>query len=300
MRYHAGADLVEGPFRKKEFEERVMAGLLSRLGFEGSQLTRSERPDVVVDLVRAGTRLQMACEIQCLYADRSDRGSQLVRFRSRWISIMEEVADRLHRGGSRSPYCVVDFVRGSYDCLGRAADARLVEELVTVARHLADQDVLHFPQPDLPVLSGLLDRVRVIDRDAEGIPWWPSHLQSGGLPTSDMDDAIVRAVDEKGRLAAAFEWHGAQHRWLVLIARASGVTDVVGKARSVRWAGQQDYPFTAVVVWDVFSEDVWTMWPTFGVLCDGAQERRHLELLPQDLQSFTTGESRYSTRIKPS
>jgi hypothetical protein len=104
---------------------------------------------------------------------------------------------------------------------------------------------------EMPILSTLVKRIRVLEEDGEGRLWWPSHIQSGEVPP--IDDAIVAAIQAKGKLATSFDWREAEEKWLLLVAEAHGLTDIIGSARDIALPELPSFPFTSVVLWDRFS-----------------------------------------------
>ena len=59
-------------------------------------------------------------------------------------------------------------------------------------------------------------------------------------------------------------------------------------------------PFTLVLVWDCFSEDIWVIYPKYAVLCDGIRGLRNICAFPVSLRRFVTQETRYPTKYKAS
>lgn len=209
---------------------------------------------------------------------------------------MERVVATLAADGRPVPYCTVWFREASYSCLTRLRDDALVGELIAAGRRLRARRRLFFPCSDMPALSSILRKIRVVEADGEGLLWWPTHLQSGSVPA--LDAAIAEAVIAKGTLAASFDWQGSDERLLLLVAEARGLTDLVGRAREIELPSYPTLPFTWVVVWDRFSEDIWTIFPRHAVICDGSEQVRRPWMLPEALRRFATGGERYPTRPK--
>ena len=139
----------------------------------------------------------------------------------------------------------------------------------------------------MPILSALLKRIKVVESDNREICWWPSHIQSGEVPPIDF--AIVAGIKAKGKLAELYDWHGAEEKWLLLVAEAHGLTDIIGGARPIALPELSTFPFNLVVLWDRFSEDIWTVFPDYAILCHAERQTRYTNLLPSRLQFFVTG-----------
>jgi hypothetical protein len=282
---------------KKALETDTIKGLFDRLGFSGFTIAPGERPDATVCLSRGGSVVRVGCELQRLYSDGRDDGSELQRFRGRWRHITEEALASLRSNEAVTPYCVVDFILPSYACLDGLSDRQVVAELVAAGQVLRATKSLEFPRPEMPALSSRVMRIRVLAEDGEGMLWWPSHLRSGPVP--EMDEAIVQAVDRKCSTAAQYDWFGASERWLLLVAEAHGLSDLIGGARELAAPlATASCPFTLILVWDRFSEDIWAVHPEFAVICDGAQQRRHLTALPEPVRPFAVAGETYPTRPK--
>ena len=217
----------------------------------------------------------MASEEITLHGDETRQGSKHQHFRERWRRIMEQVIATLRLGGP-VPYCSVDFLHRSYNCLFGFSDNHLVSEFIDAGRILATSRVLKFPHPQLPVLSRMLSQIRVWDSNGEGLLWWPSHMQSGDV--CSLEDTILKAVVTKARLAREYDWQGATEKWLVLFAEGRGLTDVIigGLEPVPLHAFPADFPFTLVLVWDKFSENVWKVFPQFRAICDGTHQTRKI------------------------
>jgi len=117
--------------------------------------------------------------------------------------------------------------------------------------------------------------------------------------SASIDGATIAAVQANGKLAASFDWRGAEEKWLLLVAEAHGLTDIIGGARDIALPELLSFPFTSVVLWDRFSEDVCTVFPDYAVLCQAERQARYPTMLPNTLRPFATGGAYYPTRIKP-
>jgi len=151
-----------------------------------------------------------------------------------------------------------------------------------------------FPRAGLPHLTAILSEIRVIEPD-EGLLWWPAHLKSGVV--SPLDEVIATAIARKSAIASSYEWRGAEERLLLLVAEGRGLTDVVGGAPEMESCRPASTPFTWILVWDRFSEDIWSVSSRYAVICDGQRQRRNLELLPKSLQRFSDCQAGYPTRL---
>jgi hypothetical protein len=206
---------------------------------------------------------------------------------------MQCVLEQLEAEHAVVPYCVVEFSHPSFDVLHGVPQRKLEAELVAVGRALRSTSEVSFPRAEHPLLNSILTCVKVIKPDGEGLPWWPAHLQSGSV--SALDDAVAEAIQVKAALATSFEWQGASERWLLLVAEGNGLQDLVGQARQFTVRATPHMPFTTIIMWDRFSEDIWTLFPVHRVICDGAARLRNIAGLPASLQPLVSS-SRYETR----
>lgn len=192
MKPYAGSELdLHRGLRKKDREEHLVSGVLSRLGFEEFKLSLHEHPDVIVDFSRKGHRVRLACEVQEIHSDDTSAGSKLRQFRGRWISIMEEVFALMGSDGTLIPYCVVEFLDHSYDCLGSASNASLINDFLIAGKNLKTAQSIEFPQAAMPILSALVKRISVRESNGGGMLWWPSHMQSGAVPRSTARPSLL-------------------------------------------------------------------------------------------------------------
>ncbi len=295
-RYAAAAFEGDRSLPKNAGEASAVRDVLIRLGLVSFEITPGDRPDTLVDFI-GEERVRVACEVQELYGDDAGRGSELREFRERWRSIMQGVIATLAKDGT-APYCRVDLLDPSYSCLRGFSNGALRNEFVSAARLLNSSSTLRFPTDATPLLNKLVGEITVLDRDGSGLLWWPSHMQSG--PIASLDSAAAQAVRKKARLAREYDWQGASEKWLLLVAQSHGLADVFGGAREIRLEQLGNCPFTQVLLWDKFTEDVWTFWPRFHVICDGSGQKRDLSVLPRSLHPFATHSTRYPTRPKRS
>jgi hypothetical protein len=121
-------------------------------------------------------------------------------------------------------------------------------------------------------------------------------LKSGEVPP--LDGAIVDAVRTKSALAASYDWQNSDERWLLLVAEARGLMDVIGGARKIDLPTDLTVAFTWVLVWDRFSEDLWAVYPQHAVICDGGKQLRRPQLLPERIRRFCIGGEVCPTRPK--
>lgn len=280
---------------KRPLEVTYVRGVLGRLGFDLAELQSGDKPDVVAQLLAAGKTCRVGCEVTLLHADQTSTGSPLRRFWGMWFRIAREVHDQLAADQYIVPYCAVRFRNDSYRVDLRDG-AGIARDLYLVGRRLSrEADVV--VGDEYPAIHGIISRVTVVDRDGMGRLWWPSHLQSGGVPS--LDEAVRRAFREKCRVAQKYDWAGVERKWLLLVAEGRGTTDIIGKAKPIDVPEEGVVPFDEVVVWDRFSEDIWLLFPSFGVLADAARKVRNIGALPEALRPFAhPGE--YATRERRS
>ncbi len=301
MKPYAGIDFERNRgLAKKDVENCIVTDVLSRIGLSHFRLIdekTQESPDAIVEFCNWDRSCQLACEVRSLSNDASfANGSAMRRFRSQWMEVAEKVRARLAEDDTYAvPYCVVEFRRPTYECLDGICLDSLADELATVGRMFRSVSNIEFPQESLSVLSDAVCRIRVLDRNGQGRLWWPSHMQSGSI--EPLNDAVVDAVREKTAKAGKYDWRNATERWLLLVAEAHGVTDVFSEPREVRLPNEMgNLPFTRVVIWDRFSESIWSIFPRFEVFCNGHTQQRFIDRIPPSLWPYGTGDERYPTR----
>ncbi len=294
---YAGDDFETGRHPDKQGEELwAVDQVLRRLGFREYRLTAHDRPDVLVELGSAKSPFLLGCEVMSLQSDIDDKGSALRRFRARWRRVMDVVLATLQKDSTRVPYCVVDF-QGHNESLDGADEALLIQELIAVGRSLTNEPKAVFPQATTPTLNGRIREIALMDPDGKGLVWWPRHMKSG--PVSGPDREARQAVRSKRRLACNYDWKGATERWLLLHAQAHGLSDTFGAAREIALSRlPKKIPFTQVLIWDKFSEDIWTIYPEHRVICDGGRQVRDHRALPPALRPFASRGKRYPTHPK--
>jgi hypothetical protein len=294
---YAGDDFEVDRHPNKQGEELwAVDQVLSRLGFREYQLNAQDKPDVLVGFGSAKSPCLLGCEVMSLQSDIDHKGSALRRFRARWRRVMDVVLATLARDSNRVPYCVVDF-QGYNESLDGADETLLVRELIGVGRMLKNEPTIKFPLAGTPTLNGRIREISLMDADGKGLVWWPRHLKSG--PVSGPDRAVKLAVQTKRRQARKYDWKGVTERWLLLHAQAHGLCDMFGAAREIPLGRlPKRMPFTTILIWDRFSEDIWTVFPKYKVICDGSRQTRDLTALPASLRPFTIGNERYATRPK--
>lgn len=242
---------------KKQTERRLAAGALNRMGLGVACIEMQDCPDVMA-LFPGDQRVGI--EVRRIFADEGRAGSAEEKFRGDWIAIMNRVHEKLAVEHPVVPYCVVDFSNTSYEIQRGFPQRQLIAEFVAVGRSLRSASAIVFPVEGLPLLSAFLSSVRVITPDGSGLRWWPSHLQSGTV--SNLDEAVAAAIHGKIKLAEKYDWRGARERWLLLAAEAHGLQDVIGGSRPFAVPAEVSTVFTTVMVWDRFSEDIWTIFQT--------------------------------------
>jgi hypothetical protein len=281
---YAAEDLERGRgIGKRERELHIIEGLLTRLGVGDYSLVSGDKPDVIATLGSGENAVRIACEVHTLHSDGGRAGSDFRRFRERWIAIMSAALNELRPEGI-TPYCRVDF--GSMD-FGGFRNTEIAHEFAIAGRLLRADRELQFPRDGMPVLSSFLHHIRVIDPDGEGLLWWPSHLQTGTLDAEGLDESVRQAVNEKTLAARGYDWGGITERWLVLHAQGHGLVDVFGGARDIDLPPRDtESPFTRVIIWDKFSEDVWALVPAFDRILDAKEKSLYVNRLPASVRSF--------------
>ncbi len=301
---HDKRDVEQNPdSSKRKWEVQATSDVLCRSGlsgFDGKCDNRSvkESPDVLLDFADGPHKLRLGCEVRDLHSDERGSGSAMRKFESYWRGIETSVVVQLERGGAM-PYCRLDFRDPSYKCLTNVCRRTVIRELVVAVERLRKgaKSSLSFPQVDMPALSHLLREIQLLSNSRTDWLLYPSHMQSGEVPPT-MNDAIVAAYGKKVQESATYDWCDAHVKMLLLVAKASGLTDVVGHSTIVSLPNLKS-PFDWVVVWDRYSEDIWALYPEHAVICDGVRQVRSLQSVPSELRRFATGDERYPTRRKP-
>lgn len=288
---YAGEDFETDRHSNKLGEELwAVDQMLRRLGFQEYRLAAHDKPDVLVEFGPRKSPLRLGCEVMSLQSDRDDKGSALRRFRARWRRVMDVVLASLQENSARVPYCVVDF-QGHNKSLDGTDEVRLIQELIAVGRRLQKEPKIVFPQATTPTLNGRIREIALMDPDGKGLVWWPRHMKTGAI--SERDSEARQAVQTKRRLARNYDWKEATERWLLLHAQAHGLCDMFGAARKISLGHlPKKMPFTLILLWDKFSEDIWTIYPKYKVICDGRRHIRDLRALPLVLQSFASQDKR--------
>lgn len=294
---YAGDDFETDRHPNKQSEELwVVDEVLQRIGFQKYRLTAHDKPDVLVEFGSTLASFHLGCEVMSLQSDGDAKGSALRRFRARWRRVIDVVLATLQKDSAQVPYCVVDF-QGGNESLDGADEALLIVELIQVGRLLKNESPLKFPRADTPTLNGRIREISLMDADGKALVWWPRHLKSGTV--SGPDREVRLAVQTKRRQARSYDWKGTTERWLLLHAQAHGLCDLFGSAREISLGRlPKKMPFTTILIWDKFSEDIWTVFPKYQVICNGGRQTRDFTVLPASLRPFTTGDERYPTRPK--
>ena len=244
---------------------------LSSFSAENDRRDSKDSPDVRLEFSDGDGSIWLGCEVRELHADEGGEGSSMREFQAVWLQIEKALFKGLQHGQA-VPNCRVDFETKSYDCLKRVDRRAIERELVLARNRLSGKTAtISFPQADMPHLNKLLTKISVVTTGAAGFRWWPSHMQSGEVPL--MDSAICKAFEEKKGKADHYDWLSDEIKLLLLVAPAHGLTDVLGRARNVTLP-DCEHSFTWIVVWDVFSEDIWALYPEYAVICDGRRQSR--------------------------
>jgi len=91
---------------KKQEEERLIRGFLSRIGVENYELAPRERPDF---LVSANGGVRIACEVARYFSDEGPRGSVERRFFRLWTDFALSLRERLSEEHLDHLYGAVHF-----------------------------------------------------------------------------------------------------------------------------------------------------------------------------------------------
>ena len=281
---------------KQEFEVKSVDSLLNRLGFESYKLKRYDSPDVFAEFTSdRHPPFQIGIEVRTLQADEDANGSTLRKFNNDWCQIIEKVEKNLKKEGMDFYQCRVDFRDRSYHCLDNLDERQLVEELTSVGKMLSQSTSLKFPlEQSFPLLNNLLYSIKVIKLSTDSYKWFPSHLKTGVI--TDLTDTVIKSIKEKSLKAAKYNWPDAKEKWLLLVACAEGTTDIFSEIKEIKCNSlPKEIPFSAIIIWDQFSENIWIVHPQHFILCNSQSQKRDLSFFSQPLLDYSNKSDFYST-----
>ena len=291
---------------KKAKELNIVEGFLERIGLGHFDIDSGESPDFFIAFVKEGRTELLACEITQFYSDDdpdpATSGSRERRFFEIWMRIAQSLREALDKEGQglEFAYGVLQFRQPGPKALDRVDRDKLVTELVHLSKaFFPATETVSFPHKDFPLLSKLISQVRITRNDETGILWRYSHLQSGEV--NDPTRRLIQIVKAKNRSALDYAWRDSSLRWLTIYAEAKMLADhahlTADPLISGTVAGVQ---FSHIYLWDKFSEDIFEIFPSFRTICNGHEQFRNLDAIPEQLKPFLVRGKSYPTRRKAS
>ena len=274
---------------KKEAEEAVMRGFLTRLGFGHFALALRERPDFTVTFESDASPVRISCELTTYCSDPTKFGSIQRRRFAMWTGFAERLRDRLRREGLSHYYGAIFFQSNFYTCVAANEDA-LSEEIVQALRPLSGSTTLRaFDRIVYPVMARHVDHVLVRDTSPEdGVLWWEAGLQTGRVVQSF--EALKSCIKSKGKKAQSFEKLDVREAWLVVHAPGRGLSDLLFLSAEpdmelVRISQVAPNIFDRVFLWDGFGESIHQLYPHYKVILNESREL-YVRRLPDFLIPF--------------
>ena len=272
----------------KHKEAGLLSLLLSRLGLDVEDIIPGESPDFMLSFRKDSIEAVVGCEVTALYSDGVDAkaGSPRKRFFEKWKRFAYELRKRLDSAGHLYVYGSLSFKDVSTPALDTCRLDSLFDELIRVCdEYTGETEHVVFPVDGYAHLNALVDHIGLHRFSETGLLWWCAHLRSGAV--QDPTDALVSAIGRKKETAAGYHWGNATERWLVVVAEALLLTDIVtgiGDPEVPKTLGA--LPFTRVILWDRFMDEVIQVYPVFCKFCDSCQHRRNIDQYPEAIKPF--------------
>ena len=288
--HELASKVLTPPRPKKQAEEAVMRGFLTRLGFDHFAMALREQPDFTVTFASDASRVRISCELTEYCGDPTEFGSIERRRFAIWTRFAERLRERLRREGLSHYYGAVFFQSNFCTCLAANEDA-LSEEIVQALRPLSGSTTLRaFDRTVYPVLAQHVGHVLVRDTSPDdGVLWWEAGLQTGRVVPSF--EALKSCIKRKEEKAQSFEKLDVSEAWLVVHAPGRGLSDLLYLSAEpdiqLRLATSQVVPknFDRVFLWDGFGESIHQLHPHYKVILNQAREL-HVRRLPDFLIPF--------------
>jgi hypothetical protein len=234
-------------------------------------------------------------------------GCELVRFNAvegredaggiehiqRWKRFAERLASTLGRSGLGEMYGGLhpkDASADAFDGLLREQD-RLIAEIVDLVRSSRGRakTVASFG-PKRPILAKFVKRL-FFRKNPFPTPalWWYSTLRSGEV--ADPLPALETIVGSKDRKAVGWVWRAADDRWLLIVGEAQSLEDTMvleGRIEGFRMS-VQPLALTRVFAWDGFSERIYQVHPSVGLVFEVDPAGRsviHRKAYPDSVRPF--------------
>lgn len=261
---------------KKQDEEEVIRGFLSRIGLTEPGLESRERPDFLVD---ARGRVRIACEVARYFSDEGSRGSIERRFFRLWTDFALSLKRRLSEEGMGHMYGAIHFRDANR--IEIPPEKAFMEEIIRALRSPYHGEVVGAFEPaNFPILASTVDHICVRDTSPEcGILWWCAHLQSGLVESSA--HILWNQVEKKDEEASSYEWPECREKWLVIYAAARGLADCAPKIDSSQPTPRVAH-FDRVFFWDRFFETIYQLAPS--VLTVLEYPKLYIHRLPECLR----------------
>jgi hypothetical protein len=264
------------PKPKKQDEEQVIHGFLSRIGLKKVGVLPRERPDFLV-LTNGG--IKISSEITRYYSDGGKRGSIEQRFFRLWTDFAVALKKRLSAERLDHLYGTIHFREPNRKEIPESK--AFIDEIVTALRSHRNRVVISgFDPANFPILARHVDHIYMEDTSPErGILWWCAHLQSGEVEGSS--ELLWEQAETKDQEAGSYNWPECDERWLVIYAAARGLADF---APTIKPSNRplKVTNFDRVFLCDAFFEKVHQLFPSVATLFDA--ESIYVNRLPHFLK----------------
>lgn len=278
--------------KEKKLEEgKVLEGFLQRIGFGCLKFTDNESPDFFITLSNERSQKTIACELTSFYNDIFDkRGSKEKRLFEKWKKIARQLRVELdrHGNGLEFVYGVLSFKEPTTHVLDLMDVDVLIDELVKITKmNFNFSSITRFPIEGFPLLSRLLDELRLFVYPETGLLWWLAHLQSGSVNNPEL--ALIKIIENKNLEASSYYWKDIEEKWLIIYAESHGLADLAYISQDPEIAKKiKRIQFTRIYLWNKFFEDITELFPSFRKICDSDANVRNKQYLPKSVQLFIT------------
>ncbi len=264
----------------KDLEAKLLRHFLRIMQISDYVLEPRERPDFVIRFIKDGEEVDCGCELTFLNSDSnteiSRRGSPERRFFSQWKTFAQRLRDDLLRSSKRlaSVYGAVHFKESCLDIFDDCDEASLRKEIVEILQSWSGRSTIkRFDSQKYPLLAKFVRHIYLEETAVEDGPlWWCAHLQSGEI--ADPTDTLIEIVTRKCERARGYDWGKASRKWLLICARATGLSDAgfIGKDPAI--AGRlQSIPYSEIFYWELAFGSLYELFPVF-------RERTELAVIP--------------------
>jgi hypothetical protein len=282
IKWALASRVLYAPLEGKEEERKIVEGFLERLQIDVVSISDFECPDFRIEARNASIDL----ELTTLSSDNTKKGSKEKKTFAKWRKIALQLCERLRRSNSelKSMYGSVFFRKPSSQVLFELNVGEFVEE---IARWLEkwkpniSQEELGFFDPQcFPLLSVYVEHISLKYCPAEiDILWWSSDLQVG--PVIRSESSLRTLIQRKILKANSYKWRSSSERWLLAYAPGMGQADMISMEEIPEFAALE--PFSQIIVWDKFSENIFCVAPKKTVLVEGGR-KLYVKRLPLAVQ----------------